>query len=255
MLNNLSRLTGSTVTATDGLIGHAGAAFFDDRSWTIRYLVVDTGSWLAGRKVLISPYSIKQPLGSARNIDVALTQKQVEGSPDIDTHQPVSRQHELETLNYYAYPEYWEGVGIWGMDAYPLLPALSPATANVEARDAKARNGGAAEVHLRSSTAVTGYEIHATDGSIGHVKDFVFDDESWSIRYLLVDTLNWWPGGRKVLVANHWIDRIDWGTSTVHVSLTREQVKSGPEYHEAQGIDRGYEQRLHEAYDRKGYWL
>ncbi|MEO8153680.1 MAG: PRC-barrel domain-containing protein [Rhizobacter sp.] len=255
MLNRFSRLAGSSVTATDGSIGHVKAAFFDDQSWTIRYLAVDTGKWLKAREVLISPYSVKQPLGSVDNIDVSLTRKQVKDSPDIDTHQPVSRQHERTYLNYYAYPMYWNGSGIWGPHAYPLLPDHRPTEAELAADNAmRQQELQSGDIHLRSSIAVTGYDIRATDDSIGHVKDFIFDDESWSVRYLVVDTHNWWPGGRKVLVATHWIDRIDWATSTVHVTLTREQVKNSPEYQEALTVDRPYEKRLHDAYDRQGYW-
>ena len=255
MLNRVSHLTESTVTATDGPIGHVKAAFFDDHTWTIRYLVVDAGTWLTGREVLISPYAVKQPVGSVKNIDVSLTREQVKDSPDIDTHQPVSRQHERDYLRYYDYPEYWNGGDLWGMGGYPLFPPLQPSAEEVAANQAMhARDFAAGDVHLRSSVKVTGYDIQATDGSIGHVKDFIFDDESWAVRYLLVDTHNWWPGGRKVLIANPWIERIDWATSTVHVKLTREQVKNSPAYEEAGDINRDYEKRLHAAYDREGYW-
>ena len=259
MLNTLSHITRASVTASDGVIGDVNAAFFDDQSWAIRYLVVDTGSWLSKREVLISPYSVKQPLGSGKNIDVALTCQQVESSPDIDTHQPVSRQHEREVMGYYAYPAYWDGVGMWGLGAYPLMP-MNPAGAMGTPDEISAdkamhqRDLEAADVHLRSSVKVAGYNIQATDDSIGHVQDFVFDDESWAIRYLVVDTRNWWPGGTKVLVATPWIDRIDWATSTVFVKLTREQVKASPVYHEAEPIARDYEKRLHAAYQRQGYW-
>ena len=253
MLNNLNHLTGAAVTATDGSIGHVKAAFFDDQSWVIRYLVVNTGTWLSERAVLISPYSVEQPLGSVESIDVSLTRAQVKDSPDIDTHQPVSRQHERELLGHYAYPEYWDGEGMWGMGAYPLVPASPTAQEIAADRARREQNLRTDDVHLRSSSKVTGYDIQATDESIGHIEDFIFDDESWVIRYVVVDTRNWWPG-KKVLVATHWIQRIDWSTSTVHVTLTREQIKNSPEYHEALPIDRAYEQRLHDAYDRRGYW-
>ena len=256
MLKTVGQLTGSTLTATDGEIGHIKEAYFDDHSWTIRYLVVDTGTWLSGREVLISPYSVKQPLGTVKNVDVALTRKQVEDSPVIDTHQPVSRRHEQEYLSYYAYPEYWGGSGLWAMGAFPLLPPVLAAGEMEPAAAAEAReaNVPAEDVHLRSSANVAGYDIQATDDSIGHVKDFVFDDESWAVRYLVVDTRNWWPGGKKVLLATHWIDRIDWADKTVFTRLTREQIKNSPEYEEATPIDRDYEHRLHDAYGREGYW-
>ena len=255
MLNSVSHLKGSTITATDGAIGHVKEAYFDDQAWAIRYLVVDAGTWLEGRDVLISPYSVKQPVGSVKNIDVYLTRKQVEASPAIATHLPVSRRHEQEYASYYTYPEYWAGDGLWGIGALPVLPpALPTAVESAAERERKDRAVPAEDVHLRSSAAVTGYDIQASDDSIGHLQDFIFDDESWAIRYLVVDTRNWWPGGKKVLIATRWIDRIDWAERTVYTKLTREQIKNSPEYEEPSTINRDYEKRLHAAYDRQGYW-
>ena len=256
MLNSISHLDAATVSATDGDIGHVREAFFDDRSWAIRYLVVETGSWLEGRRVLISPYSVMQPVGSEKRIQVALTQQQVRDSPDVDTHQPVSRQHEREFLRYYQYPDYWDGGGLWAMGAMPYPPILTPTVAELEANRAMLeRDHEAAEVHLRSSAHVTGYDIQATDDSIGTVQDFIFDDENWAIRYLLVDTRKWWPGGRKVLIGMHWADRIDWATEKMHVRLTRAQVQASPEFEDLGSIHREYEMRLHRNYERPGYWV
>ena len=253
MMNSVNRLNGSTITATDGEVGHVKEVYFDDQAWAIRYLVVDTGTWLSGREVLISPYSVKQPLDAVKNVDVRLTREQVERSPNIDTHQPISRRHEREYLDYYAYPAYWGGESLWAMNAMPLVPpALHD---SLEAEQARLDEDVPAEdVHLRSSANVRGYDIQATDDSIGHVDDFVFDDESWAIRYLVIDTRNWWPGGKKVLVGVHWIDGINWADRTVQVKLSREQIKGSPAYDEGEHVNRDYEERLHEAYDRKGYW-
>ena len=251
MLNRTNHVVGSAVNASDGPVGSLTAVFFDDVTWTIRYLVVDAGSWLSGREVLISPYSVRQPLQGGRVIDLALSREQVQHSPGVDTQQPVSRQHERQMLNYYGYPGYWDGSELWAMEQYPL-----PLTAEqMQANRARQRADDlAADVHLRSSVKVTGYDLRASDDSIGHVQDFVFDDESWEIRYLVVDTRNWWPGGRKVLVAKHWIDSVDWASQTVSVKLTREQVKASPEYDEGRLLLRTDEEALHAAYGRRGYW-
>ena len=251
MLNRSNYLVGSAVNASDGSIGSLTALFFDDVSWTIRYLVVDTGGWLSGREVLISPYSVRQPLQSGRQFDLALTREQVQNSPGVDTQQPVSRQHERQMMNYYGYPGYWDGSELWAMGAYPLPPTPEEMQAHRLQQRADDR---AADVHLRSTVKVTGYDLMATDDSIGHVQDFVFDDENWAIRYLVVDTRNWWPGGRKVLIAKHWIEGVDWASQTVSVALTREQVKASPEYDEERLLQRKDEEALHAAYGRRGYW-
>jgi sporulation protein YlmC with PRC-barrel domain len=253
MFRNASTLEGSTINGTDGEIGHVEDVYFDDETWTIRYLVIDTGSWLTSRKVLISPHSVTQPLGTSRIIDALLTREQVKNSPEIDTHRPVSRQHEREYLGYYGYPTYW-GAGLGPLSGYAMTPSAAPPdyAERHETREVEAKPEDA---HLRSIRHVSGYHVEASDESIGHVDGFVFDGESWAIRYLIVDTRNWWPGGRKVLVATHWIDRIDWNERKVHTSLTRKAVKASPEYRESVAIDRQYEARLHEAYGREGYWM
>jgi len=205
--------------------------------------------------VLISPYAVKRPVDSGTNINLELTRAQVQASPDIDAHQPVSRQHEHQYLSHYGYPNYRAGSGLWGWDACPSMPPHVPTPTDIEADNAvRERDQQAADVHLRSSSAVKGYDIQASDGSIGHVQDFVFDDVSWAIRYLVVDTLNWWPGGKHVLIGTKWIDSIDWATGTVRVTLTREQVKNSPEFVEPSDIGRDDEKRLHDAYSRQGYW-
>jgi sporulation protein YlmC with PRC-barrel domain len=255
MLNSISHLSGAKVTASDGDIGHVKEAFFDDRSWTVRYLVVDAGTWLTGREVLISPYAVKQPLGGDKHIHLRLTQQQVRDSPDVDTHQPVTRQHERDTLLYYGYPEYWDGGGLWAMGAMPD-PMLAVRSADIEANRAMhERDFRAGDVHLRSTASVMGYDIQASDDSIGEVHDYVFDDESWAIRYLIVDTRKWWPGGTKVLVGMNWVDRIDWASQKVHVRMTRAQVKSSPVFEDVGAIHREYEMRLHDNVQRPGYWV
>lgn len=256
MLNTVSHLTESTVSASDGSIGKIKAAYFDDQAWAIRYLVVDTGEWTAGRQVLLSPYSVQQPVGHDDNIIVKLSCEQVRNSPDIDTHQPVSRQHERDLLGYYAYPTYWEGGGLWGMGNEPVAPTGMQREVQAEVDKAMhERDVRAGDLHLRDSTRVIGYDIQATDDSIGHVEDFIFDDLTWAVRYLVVDTRNWWPGGQKVLVGTQWIDRIDWATKSVFVTMTRDQVKRSPMYFDDSPLMREDEQHLHDVHGRTGYWV
>ncbi len=252
MFRNANTLQGSTIKGTDGEIGRVEDVYFDDETWAIRYLVVDTGSWLTSRKVLISPHSLTRPLGTSPIIDVSLTRECVKNSPEIDTHRPVSRQHEREYLGYYGYPTYWGG-GLGPLSAYPMMPSAVPPD-YAERHETREPEANPEDAHLRSIKHVSGYHVEASDESIGHVDGFIFDCESLVIRYLIVDTRNWWPGGRKVLVATHWIDRIDWNERKVHTTLTRKAVKASPEYRESVALDRQYETRLHEAYGLEGYW-
>jgi len=240
------------VRATDGELGTVDQLYFDDESWAIRYLMVETGGWLGGRRVLISPMSVTNLDWDNKRLDVALTKKQVEHSPDIDTHQPVSRQHEATYLGYYGYPYYWGGPYLWGPAFYPAGMASSIGTSAYATADRVRRESS--DSHLRSTEAVTGYNIEAADGEIGHVDGFVVDDEAWAIRYIEVATRNWWPG-KKVLVSPAWIERVSWTESKVYVRLSREAIKNGPEYIESRAITREYEDRLHAHYGRPPYWL
>jgi hypothetical protein len=254
MLRNVKNLQKYQVVAADGPIGHVDQFFFDDEKWAIRYLVVDTGNWLPGRRVLISPFSIRSIDWSAGTVSLAITRGMVQSSPDIDTHKPVSRQQEIAYLGYYGYPYYWGGAGLWGPGPYPAGVAAADAAearAHVEAELEDARAKG--DSHLRSSKEVIGYHLHATDGELGHVEDFLVEDDSWAIRYIVVDTRNWWFG-KKVLVSPEWIREVSWNHKKVYVDLTRQSVKGAPEYDSAAHLDRQWEADYYAHYRRRPYW-
>jgi PRC-barrel domain len=257
MLRSIESLKGSAVAARDGVLGSVDEVYFDDEAWGVRYLVVDTGNWLNGHRVLISPYSVKHTDPGASTVSVDLTREQVKNSPSINTQQPVSRQRELDYLRYYGYPEYWGGSDSWGMGGFPVLGSMQiglgiqPESLDPDEREADAQSE---DVHLRSTEAVTGYHIEARDGSIGHVSGFIFDDEAWVIRYVTVDTRNWWPGGKTVLLATEWVDSVDWFGSSIVTGLTREAIKKCPDYDDLVPLSRTYEAALHTFHSKEGYW-
>lgn len=254
MLYAVSTLEGYSLRAKEGDIGSVQDFYFDDEAWAIRYLALDTGKWLPGRKVLISPLSLGNADREEKAIAVNLTKDQVENSPDIDTHKPISRQHEIEFYDYYTYPYYWPGPYLWGPVPYPgAMPApTESATVNKELRAIKERELSK-DQHLRSAKEVTDYYIEASDGDIGHVEDFLVDDQSWAIRYIVVDTKNWWPG-KKVVVSPQWIRAVNWQDSKVYVDLPRDRIKQAPEYDGNAPMSRDYESRIHEHYGRAVYW-
>lgn len=245
MLRKAKDLSGYKLAASDGEIGKVKEFYFDDQSWTIRYLVADTGGWLIDRQVLISPYALDPANEGRKVIPVDLTKTQIEKSPSLITDRPVSRQYEADYYSYYGWPGYWGGPYSWGASAYPMRERDRSAEAARRAKDD--------DPHLRSTTDVTGRDIQAQDGGIGHVEDFVIDDETWAIRYLIVDTQNWWPG-KKVLISPRWIERISWEESKVFINLTREAIKKAPEYTDRTLITRDHELKLHRHYNREGYW-
>jgi len=242
MLNKAKTLNGYKLDSLDGEIGKVKEFYFDDHHWTIRYLIADTGNWLTGRQVLISPYALLTVNKEEHSIAVDLTKKQIEDSPSLDSDKPVSRQFEEAYYGYHDWPVYWGGSNMWGTYSYPCLGR--EATSGKKKRDH----------HLRSTHDVIGHDIQATDGEIGHVDDFIIDDETWAIRYLIIDTQNWWPG-KKILLAPQWIERVSWNESKVFVNLTREAIQKSPEYMEKSLLTRDYEIGLHRHYNQLGYWV
>lgn len=246
MLDKATTLKGYSFGSLDGDIGTLKEFYFEDQYWTIRYLVADTGHWLMGRKVLLSPHAILNVVKEKRNVGINLTRMQIENSPTLESDKPVSRQFEDDYYSYYG----WPGPYVWG--SYPYVPA--PYFFRDRGTPSEAgRNERTGNAHLRSTIDVTGHHIHATDGEIGHVVDFIIDDQTWVIRYLVVDTLNWWPG-KKVLISPQWIESVSWEELAVFANVTRETIRQAPEYSEQFLISRDYETRLHRHYDRKGYW-
>jgi uncharacterized protein YrrD len=250
MLRSLKELSGYSIQATDGEIGKASEFYFDDKSWIIRYMVVDTGPWLLGRKVLISPYALGQPEWATHLFPVMLTRQQVEESPAIDTDRPVSRQQEVMLREHYRWPSYWTAhSGI-----YPIGMSMVILQDEEQAEEQKAvTEEQAGDPHLRSTNEVLGYHLATTDGEFGHVADFIIDDETWHIRYMVVDIQDWLPN-EKVLVPPAWVDVVSWGHAQVHVSLAREQIKNSPKYDPDTPVNREYEEVLYDFYGRPRYW-
>ncbi len=218
----------------------------------MRHIVVKTGGWFDRQKVLLSPVVIDYPNWVSEMVPVELTKNQVQNSPDIDTEKPVSRQAEEELYAYYNWSPYWTPAGL----VRPGLPPRTPPESTVATPPQKEEDVLAREANdptLRSTDEVTGYYIHATDGDIGHVEDFLVDDEHWFIRYMIVDTRNWLPG-RKVIVSPEWIENVVWAKSQVLVNLTRDTIKNSPEYDPAQPVTREYEAGLYSHYGRPFYW-
>lgn len=246
MLTKAKDLTGYALEGKDGEIGKVKDFYFDDRHWAVRYLVAETGTWLTERKVLLSPYSLLKVDTDKKRVVVELTKKQIEDSPALSTDKPVSAQFEASYYNYYGWPIYWQGSYAWGN--YPMI------VREPRKRDEPDTVGKEWDPHLRSANEVRGYHIQAQDGEIGHVYDYVIDDETWAIAYLVVDTKNWLPG-RTVLISPKWIESVNWEDARVRINLTRDAIKRSPEYSEKVLLDRVYEEKLHGHYSREGYWV
>jgi hypothetical protein len=265
MLRTIKDLENYTIRATDGDIGRITDFYFDDLNWVIRYLVVDTGTWLSGRKVLITSNSLSRPDWIKKVLPIFITKAQVKNSPNLDAVEPISRQHELQFLKYYGNPHYWGASGLSVEDSSSpnskkktnglisglrRLPTEKDKPHAARAKDEESQSEGGS---LRSCEEIMEYHIEAIDGDIGHVGSLLVDEETWAIRYLIVDTSEWWVG-HQVLVAPSWINGVRWVNDSVSVNLTRQAVKDAPPYDSAFQLGREGELAVHKHHGRTGYW-
>jgi sporulation protein YlmC with PRC-barrel domain len=255
----ISALKGFAIEATDGRIGTVSDFLFDDRTWKVRWMVVDTGGWLTGRKILVHPSVIGRTDYGREEVLVRLTKAQVKDSPSILSDEPVSRQMETGLFGYYGWDPLWGGSSYFGNYAYGMSSTMSSIYAPMPYRKegdvletSRADSTDDGDPHLRSVTAVTGYHIQAADGPIGHIESIMVDEENWGVRYLIIDTRNWLPG-RHVLISPYSVKQISWSEGTVTVDITREQVKGSPAWDPASTINGSYQERLHGYYGWPGY--
>jgi uncharacterized protein YrrD len=237
--------------ATDGDIGKVDDFYFDDVTWTIRYLVVETGNWLLNRKVLISPEALLQVDWTNESFPVKLTKEQVRNSPDIDSDLSVSQQHQIDLSIYYSWTNHF-GSSIWknGMGATGLMPTILEDDEDAEENRLNNPDADAdGDPHLRSAKSVQGYKINATDDNIGDVVDFIIDVSIWTIQYLVIDTGNWFPG-KKVTISPDLISEINWRKSEFTINASVEQVRNSPEYDPSKLLSTDYEFDLQNYYGR-----
>jgi len=242
MLRSTGQLYGYRIQAADAEVGEVADFFFDDAFWMVRYLVVETVEWLGNRRVLIAPRAVGKPNWLAGILPVELTKEQIEQSPPTDWSEPVSQQHEVELHSHY------------GWDYYRLSLESPVQPEEMDMEEAEPLPADRDGPHLRSSKAVTDYSIHATDDAVGHVANMLLDDETWVLRYLVVDTHEWLPS-KQVLVATEWVDAVDWTHATVHLDVTEAMVKGSPKYDPTAPVTRGYEKNLYDYYARPKYWM
>lgn len=225
MMVSHKQLNDFAIHATDGDIGGCKDVLFDDQDYVVRYLVADTNTWLPlSRKVVISPISISNTEVNEEKIHVSMTREELKNSPSIDEHKPLSREYEETLFTYFGYGYYWIGPGAWGDFAHPTeLAGTETGQPRQAATEATPPN------HLRSCNEVHGYDVATRDDDVGHITDFIIETQTWSIRLFVVDTRNWLPGGKKLVVTPREIEKIDWSTHKVFVTLSHDQLMQKPE--------------------------
>ncbi|HET9241284.1 MAG TPA: hypothetical protein VFO10_28725 [Oligoflexus sp.] len=259
MLYRASALIKIGVQAVDRGAGIIKDLYFDDRAWKIRYCVVDTGSWLSGRQVLISPEALTALDAEAGAFQSKLTEEQIKNSPGADTEKTVSRQYEEYLSSYYGWSPYWstpQAVSSFpGIYTYPPYPAgisrtldlLSSATPKSPSEEGQSYPGQAEESHLRSFLEVKSYGLRALDGDLGHVEDLLIDAADWSVTHVIVDTRTWWPGG-EVVVDRGMIQAINWEDRVMMVAMVRDEVKEAPPYSRDLSLSESFQTKVSQYY-------
>lgn len=238
MLRSLNDISGYELQGSDEEIGRCKDFLFEDLLWVIRYMVVDTNLWLPfGQKVLISPISLGDPDWNNDVFPINLSLEQVKSSPSLEEHQPISHQYESELFKYYGYGYYWIGNDIWGSSSRPTPFVDSDKLEDTSLLKTEDR-------HLRSVQEIKGYEIQTTDQKIGHIVDFIFNTDNWAIPYVVIDTNNWLPGGRKVIVSHQCFESVNWAARSLTVNLSSQTILDSPIYEPERLNDREYENSI-----------
>jgi len=246
-IRNLDSIKGYELGALDGNIGKCNDFLFDDKAWVIRYLVANTRKWLPGRKTLISPISVSTIDQLKQIINVSLSRDQIKNGPALDSDAPISRQYETFFNRYFLWSDYWEGSGIWGNYSSPRSMKIEKDLLDIE-------KNSKTDSKLRSAEEVSGYRIHTRDEDIGHIENFLIEEESWAIRYLVIDTSNWIPGSKRVIVNPSWVDEVDWAERSLNLRMTKKQVENSPEYDPLVPLHRDIEKAVFDHYNFPYYW-
>lgn len=243
MLRSLTALEGYSLIATDAEIGHCRDFLIDDEHWTVRYMVARTGPWLLGREVLVSPPLMEPPLWEAHAIPLKIDRKQLEECPPLDSDAPVSRRYEKVYHDFFAVPYYWMGNGLWGNYGYPGLMVPQPEPRELPEEDEE-------QTHLRSVRELTGYTILTGDeADVGHLADFIVDDESWAVRFLVLDSSHL-PFSKKQLLATDWITAVSWVDRELRLDVTADQLEGAPPFDPDAPVNEEQETILYDYYGR-----
>lgn len=229
MQHTINSLIGFKMGASDGEIGEVKEFYFDDVSWAIRYLIVETGNWLYNKKVLIAPQALLAADWANKIFPINLTKEQIKNSPDIDTDKPISYGKEIEMYGHYDWQPYM-GAGFFAGGSGALMnmtPIIDEELIKVNDQTDKDY-----DPNLRSTSRVSGYYIHATDGDIGHLKDFILDTDTWTITDLIVDTHNWF-GGHKVQIPVRHVTEIQWENFKIIMDISKEYLKDSQVFNES----------------------
>lgn len=242
MKRSLKQLIGFKIKATNGEKGNVLDFLFDEERWVIRYLEINLGSKFTDRKVLIGRTFLDKPEWDGYVFPINISISDIENAPELKEHLPVSIKYEEEFNKHYRIINYWDLPVSAIATLYPPRPIKIPL---------KEINEKDLDTKLRSFNEVNGYDVHAIDGTIGHITDIIVDDFDWQIVYAVVDTSNWIPWSKKVIIPVNRLESISYLKNEIKINLTIDRIKNSPEYIDCSQIKTEYEKALYEFYQNK----
>jgi uncharacterized protein YrrD len=240
MLRSANEMMGYKLLALDGDIGSCNDFLFEDESWTLQYMIANTGGWLDNRKVLLSPKSLGDPPLEEGRVQVDRTKEFIENAPELDSDAPVSRQYQLVWTQYHGLTPYWHKLG----------PLSTPLAANAMALMEDANNR---DEHLRSVKEVCGYEVEMNSvklkgQGLGTIVDFILSDTVWQIAFAVLETDSRWFRSRKVLVGRDVLNKIGWAERKLYVDIDEKQLARCPAYDPGEPIEPRLEAANYDLY-------
>lgn len=226
MTTSLETLRGYHLKATDGVFGRIRDILFEEGPWTGRWIVADTGDWLFGRKVLLSPVSFFTPVEDEKTVPLRLSRKEIEAAPSLDEDAPISRTYEKTFYDHYMWPYYWMGEGMWGNVTHPayLFPTKNQVSEKLDTRTPEEKQ----DPPLRSGHELTKYRLMSGEDVLGYVEDVLLDPETWEVKYFQCDTRKWFHG-KTLHVSPEKVTDVDWHHHRLSVDFTQEELLKASE--------------------------
>jgi sporulation protein YlmC with PRC-barrel domain len=244
MLRSCKSLEGYSLNASDGEIGHLKTIHFNDEDWSVKYLVVDIGSFWNEKKVLVLPNASYQFSWIEQNISVKLTRNQIKEALPYSSDLPVSDQHELiNKLNFKSLYliEPWSG---------SFLPLWFPDLKAGQALQNIVQEIG--DKDLRCAKTITGYQVVLKDKEFGKVEDFILDCNEWIIRDIVIDANHILHSNKKIIPVSK-IKVFDTDNQKIELELSSHELLDYTDYNEHQAVNREYVIKFYDYYGRLKY--
>jgi hypothetical protein len=223
MLKNVDTFKNNEVHASDGMIGIIRDLYFDTQDLILKFMVIDTQSWLENREILISPESVKRFNWDRNKFDLGLLKRRIEQSRVISIDEPAGPGGRKQSREYYFLSTYWDS-----------------------------ERAGGNLAHLLKDSELKRFDICLSDGRIGGTAGIIIEESTWKVEFIIVDADSM-EAGKLVPLPAGWINRIDPKEGIIHVDLNKEDILNAPTFPAEELEDESNEKALYNYYSRHLY--